>query len=712
MRTREKIIILLFTVTLALGTIVFLYATEDVLYRFRLLLIKYPVQLMTELGESLANLHGLWYGGIALFAFIVVGLLLKSARDAELQAFRDRLVSIEVAKTELETALQDSLWKEKHARGAQEAAAKDLAASLSRLLDTELELTEKESLLRSRDAELKLLRFQIGNPERSNEPGSQASEIRLREELKEKTEIIEAKDSALKELETLATGKVNTLENQLGVKEELLKERDKEIEALRTQLIKAGLVKTQAESLLAEELKTQQQSLLAKDSALKELEKSLVAKFNALKAELSQKQELLQGRSAELEGLKSEVHTLTARLADVTTAKDRAENVLQQELKKRAEALQSREAAFKEMETNLSAKIYDLENQLSDRDVLVKERDKELETLKTQLTRAGTAKNQAESFLAEELKKQRRALLAKDSALKDLEKSLATKFNAFKAELTQKQELLQGRNAELEGLKSEVGTLTGRLADMASAKERSENVLQQEVKKRTQLLQSRETALKELETNLSAKVHDLENQLSGKDTLIKQHDKELDALKAQLTKTGSAKQEIEALLREELSKTTEVLEAKNSTIKELETTLNKTVYALKHQVSEREMLLKRRDGELEALRSEVDALKTQLVSMGPTAERLENSLRQEFAQASGSAKELEENLRKVQALEGLLREKEDLLTTRDGKIERLESELKEKRKELARHEIEVWQSIERRNSWKRKLAKFGIPLKD
>jgi uncharacterized protein HemX len=98
--------------------------------------------------------------------------------------------------------------------------------------------------------------------------------------------------------------------------------------------------------------------------------------------------------------------------------------------------------------------------------------------------------------------------------------------------------------------------------------------------------------------------------------------------------------------------------------------------------------------------------------MRPAAERLENSLRQELAQTSGTAKELEENLRKVQVMESLLREKEDLLTTRDGKIERLESELKEKRKELARHEIEVWQSIERRAAWKRKLAKFGIPLKD
>jgi hypothetical protein len=45
-------------------------------------------------------------------------------------------------------------------------------------------------------------------------------------------------------------------------------------------------------------------------------------------------------------------------------------------------------------------------------------------------------------------------------------------------------------------------------------------------------------------------------------------------------------------------------------------------------------------------------------------------------------------------------------------LERLESELKEKRKELARHEIEVWQAIEKRGLWKRRLSKFGISLKD
>jgi hypothetical protein len=88
-------------------------------------------------------------------------------------------------------------------------------------------------------------------------------------------------------------------------------------------------------------------------------------------------------------------------------------------------------------------------------------------------------------------------------------------------------------------------------------------------------------------------------------------------------------------------------------------------------------------------------------------------LQEDLASGNGSTmEELEEDVRKVQALESLLKEKEDLLKIHDGKIERLEAELKEKRTELARHQITVWQSIERRSAWKHRLRKVGITLKD
>jgi hypothetical protein len=45
-------------------------------------------------------------------------------------------------------------------------------------------------------------------------------------------------------------------------------------------------------------------------------------------------------------------------------------------------------------------------------------------------------------------------------------------------------------------------------------------------------------------------------------------------------------------------------------------------------------------------------------------------------------------------------------------IQNLMTELKDKKTQLARQEIEVWQKIERREAWKHRLSKFGIRLKD
>src|ERR687897_3411381 len=126
-----------------------------------------------------------------------------------------------------------------------------------------------------------------------------------------------------------------------------------------------------------------------------------------------------------------------------------------------------------------------------------------------------------------------------------------------------------------------------------------------------------------LDFNLSARVHALENQVGEKDAFLRTRDAELDAVMARLTKMGAAKKEIENSLRAELGKTTEVLEAKDATIRELEESLNKTVAALENQLSEQETLLKGRDGAIEGLRSEMQALMAQLDNMRSVTERSE-----------------------------------------------------------------------------------------
>jgi chromosome segregation ATPase len=412
-----------------------------------------------------------------------------------------------------------------------------------------------------------------------------------------------------------------------------------------------------------------------------------------------------------LETLRADVNVLTKQLADAASVKDRAEKLLQQELKREKELLQSKDLAFKELRESSTARVHTLETQLNDKDKLMTEREKELETLKVQVTRTGAAKNQAESSLADELRKEREASRAKDAAIKELEKDWRGKVHALETQMSEKQELLQIRSTELEALKSEVGLLTVRVADTALTKERTEKVLQQELKKKTELLQSKDLAFKELQTNLSARLHDLENQVNAKESSLKEHNAELDALRSQLSKMGAAKQDVEDLLRNELGKTKAVLEAKDSTIKELEESLNKSVKRLETQLRERDTLLRSRDGELEALRSEVGTLKTRLTKMASAPVRTEGLLQEKLSNET-TLKELQEGSKRIRALESLLSEKEEILKANDEKMERLESEIKEKRKELARHEIQVWRQIEKRGLWKRRLSKFGISLKD
>jgi chromosome segregation ATPase len=566
MRSRDKILTLLFTVTLGLGTFILLYSNDDSLRRFRWLLLHQPLQLLADITLSVGSSTGLWYGGLSLVGMIMVGLALKMINSAEVRLFRERLVAAEVAKVELETLLQDSLWKEKHAREARDTAMKDLEAGSSRLVAAELKVAENENSLKSQDRELNALR--------------------------------------------------------------------------------------------------------------------------------------------------SQVNALAGQRSEMGSAKDPVESALREELRKKAELVEVKNGAIKELERSLSEKVHALETHMSVKEKLLRERDQEVESLRSQLTRAGAAKSQAESFLTEELRKERQSLQAKESGMKELEKSFTARIQGLKGQLSEREELLQSRSAELEVLRFEVNALTRRLADGASAKERAADVLQQELKKKTELLLSKDGAFKKLETTLTARVHDLENQLNERDGSQRERDAELDALRAELSKAGSAKKKIEDSLQEELNKTTAALEVKTFTISELEQSLNKTVDALKHQTRQQEALLKSRDGELNALRSEVGTLKAQLNKQG-SGSAWEALLQEErWKESASTTKELEEGLKKVRALQSLLGEKDDLLKIHEEKIERLESELKEKRTELARREIMVWQSIERRDLWKRRLAKFGIPLKD
>ena len=209
---------------------------------------------------------------------------------------------------------------------------------------------------------------------------------------------------------------------------------------------------------------------------------------------------------------------------------------------------------------------------------------------------------------------------------------------------------------------------------------------------------------------MGATASHLENQITEKDALLQSRNAELGAATAQLTSMESSRQQMETRLGDEIRALTEALQAKDLSLRELENGSTQLTDSLKQEISEQGHLLKRRDEELEALRSEIEALKTQPEIFRSTAAAAVAA--QQPTEDQDAADAIEESAKKFAALESSLRDKEDLLKTREEKITRLESEIKEKRTELAKHEISVWQAYERRALWKQRLAKFGISIKD
>ena len=475
MQSRSKILILLFTVTLALGALTLLHSSndKDAILRLRSLFSNPTLYNLKHTLTSITDGTSLWYGGISLFAIIMIPLVFRVARRNDWQGLRERFTEPKAANAE---------------------AAK---------------LRPRETI--SAKAEV---------------------DSALREELKGMTDLLQEKDSTITELE-----------NSLSGKQQLLQNRSKELDGLKSkvnvltdQLTDFRLAKERAESLLQQELKKTKVPQ-AKDSIITGLENNLTVT-----------QDLLRSRTQELDALKSKVNTLTDQLTDLRLAKERAENVLQRELKK-TKVLQAKDSVIMELEDSLSGQVHALESELTEKQELLQTRSRELKavkskvnTLRERLTALGTAKKQTETVLQQQLNKKTELLQAKDTAMKELQESLSTRVHALEGQLKEKEKLLEDRDAELEMLGSETNSLT----ESGSARKRAQSLLLQELQNRTELLQAKDAGVIELQERLNTTVHALENARSELETLMKQRDAELPD---QLTKNGPTKEQAEGLLR-------------------------------------------------------------------------------------------------------------------------------------------------------------------
>jgi chromosome segregation ATPase len=162
------------------------------------------------------------------------------------------------------------------------------------------------------------------------------------------------------------------------------------------------------------------------------------------------------------------------------------------------------------------------------------------------------------------------------------------------------------------------------------------------------------------------------------------------------------------------------LESKEASITELEERFGARIDSLERQIAEKQKLLEASGMELNELRAQMNSMAERLDEAESAKVNLESLLQQERSKADQTAataetfeKEAEKRVNgESNGWETLLNEREQLLKARDKLIDNLMAELKEKKTQLAKQEIEVWKNIERREAWRQRLSKIGIRLKD
>ncbi|HEY7165687.1 MAG TPA: hypothetical protein VIB79_14070 [Candidatus Binatia bacterium] len=694
-----KIFVFLTIVTLALGTLLFLVFRDDplALLRFRWFLSNNPMRNLSEAAPAFAaNPGSLGYGALALFAMVVVGLLIRFITNAELQALRDRVIAAEVRKAELETLLQDALWKERQARVSKESAQKTLEARFISMVETQDRLAEAEKLLRTREKELNALRTNVNVTASAQPQLLSAQQTGLAEELREKTLLLQDKESAIRQLEERLIAAGDALQAERAQKEQSERKHDEETGNLRARLAEIAADQERAENSFTAEL-------ASKQSEMKQLETSLNAKISALDANLNHAQELLRSRSTELQAARSEAAMFKGQMADLISAKEQIETAAAKDLKDKTEELQARGTALREIQESTREKIHGLELRLAAKERLEHERDQEIADLKGRIANTAVATSQTETLLAAELRKEKEQSASREARIQDLEGTFAQKIHALERQLSDRNALLERANRELDAVKAEMTQRERRLADSVSSRQEMEKTLKEELAKAAELLKSERVAFEKREAANTSTIRNLEEVGHQKSAVLEENKAKHDSLVIELKKVAATRD----LLQEQLSKAVEERSAQQATIDALEEKFRRTLDPLKTQINEQQRLLASREQDLRSFKAKTDALNAQLLAMRAS----EEAASKQPAEERRSESDLETKKR-LHALELALEEKEDLLKSDQQKIERLEAELKEKRTTLAKYEIGAWQAYERRVAWKERLRKVGISIKD
>ncbi len=659
-----------------------------------------------------------------------------NALKSEVHALRARFDDAKAAREQAETELDAERSKGRQVTDESAFTLRGLEERYDKSLrQLEQQLREKEQFLTVRDGEIQSLTLTVQGFKQKFDENIAASanvERTLKDELRKEKELRQARESGNKELEGRYTGELAHLQQQVTERDGLLQTRGTEIEALQTQLAsmaeqlsKVGSAKERAASLLQDKLRKEKAFLSASDSALRELEANFSAKISALEQQLAERQKLVGSRDAEVSTLRAELIAAQQQASEWAAAKQQAEKMLDAAFQEKTALLSSKDSAAQELQSALLAKQTALEGQLGEKSKSLKDRERELETVQRRLLELDAANEQSARLFQADAKEKEDLLRARETALTALEKRSEARLHALETQLAEKQAVVDTRASEAEALRSKLRELTGQVDLLSNTKEESVRQLDQELRLSNQALQTKDAALKKVEFQLKGQIQALEDRLSKQQNLMTTREGEVDALmnnvremSERYSSLASEKERSDRALREELREKTSLLEAKESSVDDVEERLTSKIEFLGRQLAEKDKLVESGATEMATIREQIATLHEKLQETEAAKLRTERLL--EEARASGSQlpavllTDVEDYATNGDAggLDTLLSEREELLKARDNLINNLMTELKDKKTQLARHEIEVWQGIERRGVWKHRLSKVGIRLKD
>jgi hypothetical protein len=169
MQSRYKILILLFTVTLALGALTLLHSNNDndAVLRFRSLFSNRTLyNLKHTLTSSITDRASLGYGGLSLFAIIMIVFVFRIARRHDSQRLRERFAALKAANAESAKLRPSETVSAK--AGADSAIRAELKVMTDLLQEKDATITElenslsgKQQLLQNRSKELDGLKSKV-----------------------------------------------------------------------------------------------------------------------------------------------------------------------------------------------------------------------------------------------------------------------------------------------------------------------------------------------------------------------------------------------------------------------------------------------------------------------------------------------------------------------------------------------------------------------